>query len=90
MPAYVILKKFPIYTPDFDKLSDKTRHDKMVALVTQMLSLHRYLPQVKTDQEKRLVQQEIDATDVKIDALLYEMYGLTAEEIAVVEDAIHC
>jgi hypothetical protein len=31
------------------------------------------------------VQQDIDATDVRIDALVYELYGLTAEEIAVVE-----
>ena len=57
----------------------------MVALVTKMLELHKYLPQAKTDQEKRLVQQDIEATDVRIDALVYELYGLTAEEIAVVE-----
>jgi len=31
------------------------------------------------------VQQEIEATDVKIDALVYELYGLTADEIAVIE-----
>ena len=86
MPAYVVLKNFPIYTPDFDKLADKTRHDKMVALVTQMLSLHQYLQKAKTDQERRFVQQEIEGTDVKIDALVYDLYGLTAEEIEVVEE----
>jgi len=85
MPAYVVLKNFPIYVPDFDKLADKTRHDKMVSLVTHILELNRYLPLAKTDQERRLVQQEIDATDVRIDALVYELYGLTPEEIAVVE-----
>jgi len=83
-PAH--LGKFPVTTPDFDKLTDKTRHDKMVAFVTQMLSLHEYLQKAKTDQERRLVQQEIEATDVKIDALVYELYGLTAEEIAVIEE----
>jgi len=82
------LGKIPIYTPDFDKLVDKARHDKMVALVTQMLSLHEYLQKAKTDQEKRLVQQEIEATDVKIEALVYELYGLTAEEIQVIEESI--
>ena len=87
MPAYVVLKNFPIYVPDFDKLADKTRHDKMVSLVSHILELNRYLPQTKTDQERRLVQQEIDATDVRIDALVYELYGLTPEEIAVVEAA---
>jgi len=85
-PMYV--SKLPIYTPDFDKLADKARHDKMVELVMQMLSLHEYLQKAKTDQERRLIQQEIDATDVKIDALVYDLYGLTAEEIAVVEESV--
>ena len=79
------LNKLPIYTPDFDKIADKARHDRMVDLVTQMLSLHEYLQKAKTDQERRLVQQEIEAMDVKIDALVYELYGLTVEEIAVIE-----
>jgi hypothetical protein len=79
------IRKFPIYVPDFDKLADKTRHDKMVSLVTHILELNRYLPQARTDQERRLVQQDIDATDVRIDALVYELYGLTADEVAVVE-----
>ncbi|MCX6682698.1 MAG: hypothetical protein NTY71_06920 [Methanoregula sp.] len=47
--------------------------------------MHEYLQKAKTDQERRLVQQEIEATDVKIDALVYELYGLIEEEIEVVE-----
>jgi hypothetical protein len=47
--------------------------------------LHQYLQRAKTDQERRLVQQEIEATDMKIDALVYELYGLTEEEIEIVE-----
>jgi hypothetical protein len=82
------IAKLPIYVPDFDKLADKTRHDKMVSLVTHILELNRYLPQAKTDQERRLVQQEIDATDVRIDALVYELYGLSVEETAVVEETM--
>jgi len=82
-----VLGKFPVYVPDFDKLADRNRHDKMVSLVTHILELNRYLPQAKTDQERRLIQQDIDATDVRIDALVYELYGLTAEEITVVESS---
>jgi len=80
-----ILGKFPVYVPDFDRLADKNRHDRMVSLVTHILELNRYLPQAKTDQERRLVQQDIEATEVRIDALVYELYGLTTEEITVVE-----
>lgn len=32
-----------------------------------------------------ILQQQIDATDEQIDALVYELYGLTAEEVVVVE-----
>jgi hypothetical protein len=30
-------------------------------------------------------QRQIEATDRQIDALVYELYGLTAEEITIVE-----
>jgi len=53
-----------------------------------MLLLHQYLPKAKTEQEVRLVQQEIEATDARIDSLVYELYGLTAEEIGVVEEQL--
>jgi len=79
------LGKFPVFVPDFEKFSDKKRYEKIIVQVRQMISLSEYLPNTKTDQECRLVQQEIDATDVRIDALVYELYGLTPEEIAVVE-----
>jgi hypothetical protein len=88
MPAYVVLKNFPIYTIDFDNPDDKTRHDRMVTLVTEMLELHKHLSHAKTDQEKRIITQEIGSTDRQIDSLVYGLYGMTADEIAVVEESV--
>ena len=34
-----------------------------------------------------LCQRQVKATDQEIDALVYELYGLTGEEIAIVEEA---
>jgi hypothetical protein len=34
-----------------------------------------------------MVERQIEATDHEIDRLVYELYGLTAEEIALVEGA---
>jgi hypothetical protein len=79
------LGKIPIYTIDFDKPDDKARHDRMVTLVAEMLELHKYLSHAKTDQEKRIITQEIESTDRQIDSLVYGLYGLTADEIDVVE-----
>ncbi len=59
----------------------------MVSLVDQMLSLNKHLPKIKTDHEKTALQRQIDATDQQIDQLVYELYGLTEEEIKIVEAA---
>jgi len=57
----------------------------MVLLVEQMLSLHQKLATVKTEHEKIVLQRQIDATDRQIDQLVYQLYGLTEEEIRIVE-----
>lgn len=78
----------PIYTPDFDNPDDVARHDRMVTLVTYMLELHQHLSHARTDREKRLIMQEIGSTDRQIESLVYGLYGLTMEEIAVVEKSV--
>ena len=50
-----------------------------------MLTLHKKLPDAKTGHDKTHLQRQIDATDRLIDRLVYELYGLTEAEIAVVE-----
>jgi len=37
----------------------------------------------KTSHDQRMLQRQIDATDKHIDALVYELYELTEEEIAI-------
>ena len=39
----------------------------------------------KTPTEKTHLQRQIDSTDREIDRLVYELYGLTEEEIRIVE-----
>ncbi len=70
------------------KLSDSTqrgRHDKLVALVEKMLGLMPRLRAAKADSARETLQNAVDATDRQIDELVYELYGLSAEEIALVE-----
>lgn len=82
------LSKIPIYIIDFDKPDDKARYDRMVALVAVMLDLHKHLSHAKTDQEKRIITQEIESIDRQIDSLVYGLYGLTADEIEVIEESV--
>jgi hypothetical protein len=57
----------------------------MVTLVNSMLALYKQLTAAKSGAQKAITQRQIDATDAEIDRLVYDLYGLTAEEIAIVE-----
>ena len=79
------VETLPIRLIDFTNPSDKARHDEMVVLVERMLALHKQLTAARTGHDQTLLQRQIDATDAQIDRLVYDLYGLTAEEIAIVE-----
>lgn len=81
------IKAIPIHPINFSDPADKARHDRMVEMVEQMLNLHKQLAAARTEQERTMIQRRIDATDAQIDALVYKLYGLTEEEIKIVEDA---
>jgi hypothetical protein len=66
-------------------LADRERHDRMVALVEEMLALHRRLAAARTDHEQTNLKRQIDAADRRIDRLVYDLYNLTEEEIRIVE-----
>jgi hypothetical protein len=79
------IEQLPIRVINFEDQSDVTRHDKMVELVERMLDLHKQLGAAKIPDEKTRTQRQIDATDKQIDKLVYDLYGLTEEEIKIVE-----
>jgi REP element-mobilizing transposase RayT len=79
------LQQLPIRTIDFSDKKDKARHDKMVSLVEKMLELNKDLQKARTDTEQTRLKRQIAATDKQIDQLVYELYGLTEEEIRIVE-----
>jgi hypothetical protein len=51
----------------------------------EMRIVKDYLPKAETPHEQESLQRQIAATDKAIDTLVYELYGLTASEIAIVE-----
>jgi hypothetical protein len=50
-----------------------------------MLSLNKQIAAARTAHEQTLLRRQIKDTDCQIDALVYELYGLTKEEIRIVE-----
>ncbi len=81
------LAQLPIRMIGLDDPPDVARHHRMVELVEGMLSLHKSLSSSKTADERNAIQRQIDATDKEIDRLVYELYGLTDDEIRIVEEA---
>jgi hypothetical protein len=61
--------------------------DRLDVLVREMYTLHKKLALAKTPNEKTVLQRQIDGTDNQIDRLVYELYGLTEEEIKLVEES---
>ena len=53
--------------------------------MTAVLGLHKQLAAARTADDKTRIQRLIDATDGEIDRLVYDLYDLTGEEIAIVE-----
>jgi predicted nucleic acid-binding Zn-ribbon protein len=59
----------------------------MIELVERMLDLHKQLTKANTPHEQESLKRTIAVTDNQIDALVYELYGLTEEEVGIVEGA---
>jgi hypothetical protein len=79
------IRHLPIRPINFADPADRERHDRMVALVEEMLALHRQLAAARTDHEQTNLRRQIDAADRRIDRLVYDFYNLTDEEIRIVE-----
>jgi hypothetical protein len=74
-----------VHTFNFADRFDPVCHERRVTLVSQMLDLNKRLQDAKLEHEKTLLSRQVEAADGAIDALVYELYGLTGEEITIVE-----
>jgi hypothetical protein len=59
--------------------------EQMVKFVEKMLSLTPKLHATTSESEKAALQNSVKVTEKEIDSLVYELYGLTEEEIRIVE-----
>ncbi len=79
------VEQLPMRAINFADQADKARHDHMVSLVARMVDFYRQSAVAKTPHDKTAIQRQIDAADGQINSLVYELYGLTDEEIRIVE-----
>jgi hypothetical protein len=61
---------------------------KLIAsLVQQVLGLHKRVRTARAGHARTVLERQIEATDRRIDRLIYELYELTDKEIVIVEEA---
>jgi len=63
---------------------------KSIPSTSLVTGAHKCAPttvETKATHEKTILQRQIDATVKQIDQLVYELYGLTEEEINIVESS---
>src|ERR1035438_10423292 len=81
------IRRLPICILDLKRVADKARHDKLVSLVEQMLAAKPQLARAQSDKDKDFYENKCATLDRQIDALVYELYALTPDEIKIVEGA---
>jgi hypothetical protein len=78
--------KLPIRVINPQNNLDASIRNKIASLVDSMITLHKQLANAKSATQKEIIQRQIESTDAAIDHLVYELYGLTKEEIKIVEE----
>lgn len=73
--------------PNFVKWSrdEQAAHDRIVELVDQMLEIQKKRATAVTDKDLTYYEKRSEDTDRRIDQLVYDIYGLTSEDVNVIE-----
>lgn len=80
------LGQIPICVLDASKAAERAPHDRMVSLVEQVLAAKKQLAGAQSDKDKDFYENKCFALERQIDVLVYDLYGLTENEIKIVED----
>jgi adenine-specific DNA-methyltransferase len=65
--------------------NEKKNYNELVNKIVAVISTQKSINGSTTDSDKKLLRQKFDLLDKQIDTLVYELYGLTEEEIKIVE-----
>ncbi|MCX6353764.1 MAG: N-6 DNA methylase [Candidatus Aureabacteria bacterium] len=80
------VEQLPFPSLDLSKKTDKEHYYGIIQKVEAMLEAKKQLAKAKTDKDKTYYENKCAGLDHQIDRLVYDLYGLTDEEIKIVED----
>lgn len=79
------LEGFPVRGINQANPNYKVLHDKIVQLVGQIIAAKQLLVLAHTDHDKSFYERKCSDLDIQIDRLVYKLYELRDEEIALIE-----
>ena len=79
------LSEIPLRKIDFNNKEEVQVHNDLIKIVDQMLEAKKQLQGAKTEGDKNYLNRKCERLDKEIDQLVYQLYGLTEEEIKIVE-----
>nr|WP_242003791.1 transposase [Brachyspira aalborgi] len=80
------LSQFIYYSLDFNNKKDKEVHDKLVKLVDSIIAINKKLVGENNPNTKEILERQVRALDGEIDKLVYGLYGLSDNEIRIIEN----
>lgn len=82
-----IMNNLPIHKLDFSNKADKEIHDKLVNLVDNIMTINKKLNNEINPDTINILKRQVLAIDEEIDRAVYGLYGLSEDEISIVENA---
>ena len=80
------LSLLPIRVINFQSATESTVHRQVLSLVDSMQILRSQLAVARSAAQRNVIERQIYAAESEIDRLVYELYGLSAEDISIVEE----
>jgi adenine-specific DNA-methyltransferase len=82
------LASLPLPPVDLESKSGREQHDRLMNLVEQILDVERRRAEAVTDSDLSYYEDLSQALDQRIDALVYEMYGISQDERNLIETVL--
>ena len=79
------VSSLPIRLINFAEKADKMRHDRIVSLVSSLEHLQEQAETTRTPHEASALLRQATAMEANLNKQVYELYGLSDDEIAIVE-----
>ena len=85
--AYRLTPEF-ITRFSFPDLDGNENNELLIKLVDQMITAQEQLDSAISNSDKKFLQQRVDILDKQINTVVYGLYGLTADEVKIVEGGV--